>query len=100
MVRDRYVGDAFEIRERCMGRAWIAVLSLSLGGSLTFIEAGIVLCFSARITLSMPAQPATALRWPILLLIEPTATRSRCGLDSFALPCAMVLGRAITLSLG
>jgi len=34
----------------------------------------------------MPAQPATALRWPIWLLIEPTATRSRCGLDSRAAP--------------
>ena len=57
--------------------SWILEPSLSLGGSLTLIERGIVLCLSAKTTLIIPAQPATAFRWPIWLLIEPTATRSR-----------------------
>ena len=53
--------------------SWMLEPSLSLGGSLTLIERGIVLCLSASTTLIMPAQPATAFRWPIWLLIEPTA---------------------------
>ena len=58
--------------------SWIVAPSFIFGGSLTLIEAGSVLCLSARITFIMPAHPATDLRWPMFDLTEPTATRSRC----------------------
>ena len=55
------------------------------GGHLTLIWRGSTLCFKARITFSIPAQPAAAFKWPMLLLMLPTA------ICSFEQPTSLVL---------
>ena len=55
------------------------------GGVVMLMDRGMVLWRSARITLSSPAAPAQALRWPIWDLTLPTAT------DSGAAPRKTVL---------